>query len=921
MEIQARRFDMKRMIGFAVLSCIVLWATVSSGQPLPSGMDRVTSVEGITEYKLANGLHVLVFPDPSRSTITVNITYLVGSRQEGSGERGMAHLLEHMVFKGSPKHTNIPQELTEHGSRPNGSTSYDRTNYFETFQATDENLKWALDLESDRMVNSFIRKTDLDSEFTVVRNEFEAGENNPLNVLFQRALSAAYLWHPYGRAVIGNRADIEHVPIDKLQAFYKKFYEPDNAVLTVSGKVDELKLLPLISDAFAPIAAPARTLETTYSVEPVQDGERQVTLRRVGDIQAVLAVYHVPAGSDPDFAAISVLMGLLGDNPSGRLYKALVDSKKAATVVVAGLQLNEPGAAVFGAILNKQDSVDQVRTILLETLDNLVKEPPSKEEVDRARTRLLTGVDLQLRNSEQIGLTMSEWVSRGDWRLLFLNRDRLRKVTPEDVQRVGSAYLKSSNLTLAEFIPDPRPNRAEIPPKADVAAMLKDYKGDAAMALGEAFDPSPANIEALVKRATLPSGMKISLLSKQTRGNTVSATIRLHHGTLDRLTGLDAVAGLAMQSLIRGTQRKDRQQIQDELDRLKARVSVGGGATAATATIETVRENLPAVLRLVGEILREPAFPESEFEQIKKLMLTSVDSAKSEPQVLASIELQRTLYPHPKGDVRAATTPQEEIENVQKVTLADARKFYREFVGASNAELSVVGDFDAQEIGRLASELFGGWKSPGAFEKVTDPYRKIEPVNLSIETPDKQNAMFVAGLRLNLTNTDADFPALVLANYMLGGCFLNSRLAARIRQKDGLSYGISSSLSAASKVKNGSFMVNAIAAPQNVAKVEAAVKEELDKAVRDGFTAEEVAAAKSGWLQSQKVSRSADGSLAATLAAHDFDEVTMAFDADLENKVASLTPQQIQDALGRNLDVPAMSIVKAGDFKKAVAAQ
>src|SRR6188474_343842 len=136
---------MKRTIGFVALCS--LWAVAGFAQALPRGMDKVTSVEGITEYKLANGLRVLIFPDPSKSTITVNMTYLVGSRQEGSGERGMAHLLEHMVFKGSPRHPNIPQELTEHGSRPNGSTAWDRTNYFETFQATDENLKWALDLE------------------------------------------------------------------------------------------------------------------------------------------------------------------------------------------------------------------------------------------------------------------------------------------------------------------------------------------------------------------------------------------------------------------------------------------------------------------------------------------------------------------------------------------------------------------------------------------------------------------------------------------------------------------------------------------------------------------------------------------------------------------------------------------------------
>lgn len=180
------------------------------------------SVEGITEYTLQNGMKVLLFPDPSQQTITVNITYLVGSRHEGYGETGMAHLLEHMVFKGSTDHTDIPKELSDHGARPNGTTWLDRTNYFETFNATDENLKWALDLESDRMVNSFIKKEDLESEYTVVRNEFEMGENNPLNILMQRITSAAYMWHNYGNSTIGSREDLERVPIDKVAGFLQE---------------------------------------------------------------------------------------------------------------------------------------------------------------------------------------------------------------------------------------------------------------------------------------------------------------------------------------------------------------------------------------------------------------------------------------------------------------------------------------------------------------------------------------------------------------------------------------------------------------------------------------------------------------------------------------------------------------------------
>ncbi|MCU0471665.1 MAG: insulinase family protein, partial [Arcicella sp.] len=296
---------------------------------------KVTSVEGVTEYVLGNGMKVLLFPDASKQTITVNITYLVGSRHENYGETGMAHLLEHLVFKGTPKHPNIPQELTSHGCLPNGTTWLDRTNYFEIFQANDENLNWALDLESDRMINSYIARKDLDSEMTVVRNEFEAGENSPTSVLNERVTSTAFLWHNYGNSTIGARADIENVNIERLQDFYRKF--------------DEAKTLELVNKYFGVIPKPTRVIEKTYTIDPTQDGERQVTLRRVGDIQAICAAYHTPSGFHPDYFALMLATDILGDNPSGRLYKAMIDTKKASQVYSYGFQLKEPGIVYFNA--------------------------------------------------------------------------------------------------------------------------------------------------------------------------------------------------------------------------------------------------------------------------------------------------------------------------------------------------------------------------------------------------------------------------------------------------------------------------------------------------------------------------------------------------------------------------------------------
>src|SRR5438132_13080005 len=272
---------------WAGLTVLGLQLAVAAWAAPPAGVNQTASVEGITEYHLANGLRVLLYPDLSKPTVTVNVTYLVGSRMESYGETGMAHLLEHLMFKGSTHFPKPDREFAARGFRNNGSTGYDRTNYFSTFQASDDNLSWALRREADAMTNSFIARKDLDSEMTVVRNEYESGENNPVNIMIERTLSTAYLWHNYGHPTIGARSDIENVPIERLQRFYHTYYQPDHAVLTVAGKFDEAKTLALIQAKCGAVSSPTRVLQNTYTVEPVQDGERSVTLRRVGDVQAV----------------------------------------------------------------------------------------------------------------------------------------------------------------------------------------------------------------------------------------------------------------------------------------------------------------------------------------------------------------------------------------------------------------------------------------------------------------------------------------------------------------------------------------------------------------------------------------------------------------------------------------------------------
>ncbi|HNT98787.1 MAG TPA: insulinase family protein, partial [Elusimicrobiales bacterium] len=546
---------------------------------------------------------------------------------ENYGETGMAHLLEHLMFKGTPRYPDMSKEFTAHGTRNNASTSYDRTNYFETLAATDENLEWALDLEADRMVNSFIAKKDLDSEMTVVRNEFESRENDPRGILMERVLSTSYLWHNYGKSVIGARSDIENVSIDRLRAFYRRYYRPDNAVLIVAGNFDPEKTLALVKKKFGAIKPPKEPMQPTYTADPTQDGERQVTLRRVGDTQEVIAAYHIPPGSHPDSAALDVLGYILGDTPSGRLYKALVEPKKAASAAGFSWALREGGVMMFLSTVRKESSLEEARDILLKTVEEAAAGEFADEDVERARTSILKNIDMALKSSERIAMYLSESIAAGDWRLFFIDRDRIKAVKAEDVKRVAAQYLKPSNRTLGLFVPTEKPDRSEIPPRPDVAALVKDYKGGEAVSAGEAFDPSPENIDARTVRRTLRNGMKLVMLPKKTRGSSVNVHLTLRKGSLETLRGLGEVPSFASDLLMRGTAGRTRQQIKDELDRIKTRAGINGG----TSSIETDSANLEAALRLAAEILREPAYPEKEFDVLRQEQLAGLEKKRGQP--------------------------------------------------------------------------------------------------------------------------------------------------------------------------------------------------------------------------------------------------------------------------------------------------
>ncbi|MFP6769231.1 MAG: pitrilysin family protein [Planctomycetaceae bacterium] len=880
----------------------------------------VTAIEGIAEFRLENGMRVLLFPDASRPTVTVNLTVFVGSRHEGYGEAGMAHLLEHMLFKGTAEHPNIPKALQDHGARFNGTTWVDRTNYYETLPAGKENLEFALKLEADRMMNSLIRAKDLASEMTVVRNEFERGENSPSRVLSQRMMAAAFEWHNYGRSTIGNRADIERVPVESLRPFYRKYYQPDNAMLIVAGKFDPRGGLAMIEKTFGAIPVPKRKLANTYTEEPAQDGERIVTLRRVGEVAVVSSLFHIPAGPHPDFVAVDMLTDILSSAPTGRLYKSLVETKRAASVEGSAYAFHDPGVVELTAEVNLGNDARDVLNALLDTIDAVAEKGVTAEEIKRTRSRFLRQREQAAANTSRLAIQLSEWAAQGDWRLYFLYRDRLEKVTADDVKRVAGAYFIATNRTVGLFLPTKSPTRVSVPATPDLARMIGNYKGRKAVAAGEAFDVSPQNIESHTVRYTMPGGLKVALLPKKTRGEVVSLLLTLRYGDLKTLQGRTIVGEFLPTLMTRGTKSHTRTQLTDTLAELRATVAGSGDRRSpgeASFSVQATRTTLPKVLELLGQVLRQPTLPEKELALMKQRALAGLEQEKSEPQPLALRKLRRTFRPYAKSDPRYEPTIAGEIAMVESLTREQIVELYKRFLGGAQGELAVVGDFDAKTIRPQLAALVGDWTARTGYRHIERrgdlPYK---PGASKIQTPDKANAVYFAGIVFPMKDTHPDYPSLVMANYILGGGSLASRLGDRVRQKEGLSYGIRSYFNATSVDQRGSLTIAAISNPANVPRVVVVIQEEIQKLVKSGVTPAELAAAQKGYLQSSRVGRTSDGRLTGILAESLFANRTLAHQAELEKQVASTTTRGVLAAVRKYFNPSKLVVVTAGDFNK-----
>lgn len=802
------------------LKKITKTATARKGKKSP-GVSSITQVAnsqmGVTEYRLSNGLKVILAPNNSAPVVTYMQLFRVGSRDEGVGHTGATHFLEHMMFKGTKKFDPLngldsTELLNRIGAVSNATTWFDRTNYFEAVPS--QYLEFCIKIEADRMRNLQLRESDRDAEMSVVRNELERGENSPDEAMEKEMYAIAYREHPYHHPTIGWRSDVENIPMDRLKAFYDVFYWPNNCSILVVGDFDTDKTLGLIEKYYGKIPSSPHPIPEVYTREPSQEGERRYKVSRAGDLQRVWVGHRTPASSHADHYPINVVSHLLGGShdKGSRLYRALMDSGLAMDVACRHDELRDPALMIIAATLTQDADPSEVEKVILKEIDNLQNELVSDDELAPIRSANRKGSVLARADQMELAFALGEAESRDTWRWLADFDEKFEAVTPEDIRRVCADYLVKENRTVGCFIPaesadeiccdsddehdhdideDASDEAATKPSKKKKIPVLNSKELD--KILTPAKTTQRASFSSQVQTRQLENGLKFMYMKNPGTGS-IAISLYIPAGNYFEPLDRHGVADVVSEMITRGSEGLSKEQLAFTLKDLGLTegLNLHTDAFAASLGNTVVKEDFADYLGLVSRVLRTPLFLESELQRLKQEWSARILEQKNNTGPMAMNRLYRELYPD--GHLFHQIDFDEQSKQMQSLTQLDLQSFH-EYYSPARAILTVVGDIEFEAAHQTVEEIFGSWRGP------TPEHISIPPVampetgkRIEIRMPDKSSMDILMGYPLPVRRRDPDFYPLHLANLALGGDTIIARLGKCVREENGLTYGIYSGL-------------------------------------------------------------------------------------------------------------------------------
>ena len=916
-----------------------------SKKGLPDGVKFVADDEGVREFALANGMKLLLVENRVAPVATLLVLYRVGSRNEAVGHTGATHLLEHMLFKGTPtfnkeRRTQVAATLQKVGADFNATTWYDRTNYFETVPS--DALELAVRLEADRMRNSFIADEDRRSEMTVVRNELERGQNEPMMVLDEAVYATAFREHPYHHPTIGWRADVENVPTARLKEFYDTFYHPNNATVIVVGDFEEPRALELIQTYFGAVPASPSPIPEVYTDEPGQQGERRLVVRRAGELPLVQVAFRTPAAlghegvlsnaelarraaAPPeanDIFPLAVLSALLANGVTSRLYQSLVEPGLAVSVDARVDQFRDPGLFNVYATAAPGIEAAKVEEIIHAELARAAEEL-SDEEVEKAKRQIAAQVAYERDGTHNVAVQMSEAEAVADWRFYNSYARNVERVTTEDVRRAATLYFKEDARTVGHFIPKGDGSNGNGSPNGPASLKralrphgFKFHHEPLAESFGGggASQSGAVGLASRVAREELSSGAALLVLENSSTP-TVSVYGSLRAGSYFEPKAKPGLARITAEMLKRGTRRRGKLELAGALEQVGADVEFDADAFAVRISARSLAQDFPALVSTLAEMLREPSFPEDELEKLKQQTIAAIREQQTDTRWRAYERLTQSLFDEENPFYTHAG--ERLVESVGSFTVEDVRGFYETFYGGRSLILSAAGDLRAPEALRVMREAFEGFEGP---ERVDVEVRDPEPGEGArrefVIVKDKASVDVMLGSAAPLRRDAADYYAAVLANRALGESTLSSRLGLQVRDVEGLTYGIASRFRAPT-LAAGPWYIAVSVNPSNVERAIDSALKVLREYVEHGIRPEELDDEKSSAVGSFKVSLSTNAGLAAALWNAEFYRLGLDYVDRYPQLISAVTAEEVNAAIRKYFRPDQLTVVIAGDIEAA----
>jgi len=916
----AVRAVLPRGLCAAVLLAASQWAAA-----LPANVEKVETFRGITQYRLkSNGMTLLAVPDRSRPVATFMVVYHVGSRNEAPGNTGSAHLLEHMLFNKSTEnfgrakgHPTVQEVLYEAGAdfrSTNMTTWYDRMNGYSTLPS--DKLGLAMRVEADRLGRALILDSERQSEMSVVRNEYEIGENNPAQALEKAVVGTSIQAHPYHWSTIGYRSDIEGVTTAKLREHYKAFFWPDNAEAILVGDFDPEQALALFDRQFGAFKRAPHAVPKVITVEPPQEGERRVTVRRPGTLDLVMLAYPRPGAMHPDFMPMEVLSNILAGGVNSRLYQALVEGKIATEVGSDNYTLRDPFPLLVNATLAPGRAHGDAEAALKSALARIASEGVSAQEVARAQRQIEVSVIRSRDGTYNFASNLGEAVASADWKWFLTYVDRIRAVTPEDVKRVAAAYLVPGHATVGWFIAakaEARTAAASIPQPAPAAS--------SAATPAAADAPAPmaraANATLIAKpfgerthHTLLPNGLVLDVVENHTVP-TVSIRGLVRAGDAMAPQGEPAVPALMAKMLTRGTRERTKEKIAEQLDDAGATRGYDTAATVLDFNADGLARDLPLMLGVLSEELRDPRLAPEELEKARRELDNDYARADDNTTQRSLQRLRQAVFP--RGHPYYAWSREEKTKSAGSATLEALQRFHGEHFTGANTILCIVGDVDAAAVEKLVRDAFAPMPRGERATLAQMPAAPAEPIAQAVTLRGKANNNIMLASASGLRRRDADYEAALVANAVLGETALSSRLGKRVRDTEGLSYSLGSRLAYTDEVP-GLWYVTVNVAPQNTARALASTREVIAQYAREGPTPAEVEVQKSFFAGNFKVGLGSNAGVASALVTAEHFGFGPRYLDDYPARIRAVTASQVREAMGKHLATDRMSVVVSGDL-------